>query len=218
MADPAGFPEVKMDFPIETNGPFQPTWSSIAANVRGNGTPAWLRQAKFGIWLHYGPQANLQNGDWTAQHMYQQGSESYKFDLSKFGHPTTNGYKDVIKRWSPTNYNPAGLAQLFYNAGARFVLVHKPKRTTNDITLLLRTASRNECSEREELFNRVYEELRRMAAHHMAGEAAGHTLQPTALVHEAWLQLVGSSDRTWENRAHFFGAATEAMRRILIDI
>ena len=50
----------------------------------------------------------------------------------------------------------------------------------------------------------------------MAGEAAGHTLQPTALVHEAWLQLVGNGDQTWENRRHFFGAAAEAMRRILI--
>ncbi|HEU5072247.1 MAG TPA: alpha-L-fucosidase [Verrucomicrobiae bacterium] len=123
MGDPANFPEVKMDFPIETNGPFQPTWTSISANVPGNGTPAWLRQAKFGIWFHYGPQANLQSGDWTAQHMYQQGSDAYNFHLNDFGHPTTNGYKDVIKAWSPTNYSPASLAQLFYNAGARFVLV-----------------------------------------------------------------------------------------------
>lgn len=123
MGNPANFPETKMDFAIETNGPFLPTWTSIAANVPGNGTPAWLRQAKFGIWFHYGPQANLQRGDWTAQHMYQQGSDSYNFHLNNFGHPTTNGYKEVINAWSPTNYSPAGLAQLFYNAGARFVLV-----------------------------------------------------------------------------------------------
>jgi alpha-L-fucosidase len=123
MGDPANFPEVKMGFAIETNGPFAPTWTSISANVPGNGTPAWLRQAKFGIWFHYGPQANLQNGDWTAQHMYQQGSDSYNFHLNNFGHPTTNGYKDVIKAWNPVNYSPAGMAQLFYNAGARFVLV-----------------------------------------------------------------------------------------------
>lgn len=62
----------------------------------------------------------------------------------------------------------------------------------------------------------VYQELRRLAAHKMAREPAGHTLQPTALVHEAWLALVDSPHRTWQNRAHFFGAATEAMRRILI--
>ena len=112
-----------MDFAIETNGPFSPTWTSIAANVPGNGTPAWLRQAKFGIWFHYGPQANLQSGDWSAQHMYQQGAGAYSFHTNYFGHPTTNGYKDVIRAWAPTNYSPAGLAQLFYNAGARFVLV-----------------------------------------------------------------------------------------------
>jgi alpha-L-fucosidase len=123
MGDPAAFPEVKMDFAIETNGPFAPTWTSISANVHGNGTPAWLRQAKFGIWFHYGPQANLQSGDWSAQHMYQQGSSPYNNHLANFGHPATNGYKDVIRAWSPTNYSPAGMAQLFYNAGARFVLV-----------------------------------------------------------------------------------------------
>lgn len=57
-----------------------------------------------------------------------------------------------------------------------------------------------------------------MAAARMAGEQAGQTLQPTALVHEAWLQLVGKGDRNWENRAHFFGAAADAMRRILIGV
>src|SRR6478736_7618881 len=59
-------------------------------------------------------------------------------------------------------------------------------------------------------------ELRRLAAHKMAGERPGHTLQPTALVHEAWLKLVDSPAQSWQNRAHFFGAAAEAMRRILI--
>src|ERR1035438_6553910 len=63
----------------------------------------------------------------------------------------------------------------------------------------------------------VYEELRKLAAHKMANEAPGQTLQPTALVHEAWLRLAGSGQHTWQNRAHFFGAAAEAMRRILID-
>ncbi len=63
----------------------------------------------------------------------------------------------------------------------------------------------------------VYEELRRLAAARMAGEHAAHTLQPTALVHEAWVQLEGRGGREWENLAHFFGAASDAMRRILID-
>lgn len=87
----------------------------------------------------------------------------------------------------------------------------------NDITLLLQAASRQGSHARDELFKSVYEELRRMAAARMAREAAGQTLQPTALVHEAWLQLVREGERTWENRAHFFGAAADAMRRILID-
>lgn len=88
----------------------------------------------------------------------------------------------------------------------------------NDITLLLQATSRQEDNARDELFKLVYSELRRMAAVRMAREAAGQTLQPTALVHEAWLQFVGIGDRTWENRAHFFGAAADAMRRILIDV
>lgn len=68
----------------------------------------------------------------------------------------------------------------------------------------------------EKLLPLVYEELRRLAFMKMAREAAGHTLQPTALVHEAWMRLGGEA-KTWENRAHFFGAAAEAMRRILIE-
>ena len=86
MGSAANFAETNMNFAIETNGPFAPTWTSIAANVSGNGTPAWLRQAKFGIWFHYGPQANLQSGDWSAQHMYQPGATAYKFHTNNFGY------------------------------------------------------------------------------------------------------------------------------------
>jgi len=68
-----------------------------------------------------------------------------------------------------------------------------------------------------ELLPIVYEELRRLAAQKMAREAVGHTLQPTALVHEAWMRLGGDDAPTFQNRAHFFGAAAEAMRRILIE-
>jgi RNA polymerase sigma factor (TIGR02999 family) len=69
----------------------------------------------------------------------------------------------------------------------------------------------------EELFSLIYEELRKMAAAKMAQEAAGQTLQPTALVHEAWLRLAASDHQAWRGRSHFFAAAAEAMRRILID-
>lgn len=69
----------------------------------------------------------------------------------------------------------------------------------------------------EELLSLVYAELKRIAAQKMAGEAPGNTLQPTALVHEAWVKLAGDGEACFENRAHFFSAAAEAMRRILVD-
>ena len=69
----------------------------------------------------------------------------------------------------------------------------------------------------EELLPLVYQELRRLATHKLANEPPGQTLQPTALVHEAWLRLASTEQQPWQNRAHFFGAAAEAMRRILIE-
>ena len=69
----------------------------------------------------------------------------------------------------------------------------------------------------DELLPLVYEELRKLAAHKMAGEAPGQTLQPTALVHESWLRLTGAENKAWDSRGHFFAAAAEAMRRILIE-
>jgi RNA polymerase sigma factor (TIGR02999 family) len=68
-----------------------------------------------------------------------------------------------------------------------------------------------------ELLPLVYDELRHLAGLRMANEAPGHTLQPTALVHEAWLQLTDKGDRSWNDRTHFFRAAAQAMRRILVD-
>jgi RNA polymerase sigma factor (TIGR02999 family) len=68
-----------------------------------------------------------------------------------------------------------------------------------------------------ELLAEVYDELRRLAAHRLAGERAGHTLQPTALVHEAWLKISADDKREWNGREHFFAAAAEAMRRIMVD-
>ena len=86
----------------------------------------------------------------------------------------------------------------------------------SEVTRILTDIERGDAKASEELLPLVYSELRRMAAHQMASEPAGHTLQPTALVHEAWLKLVDSPSQSWQNRAHFFGAAAEAMRRILI--
>jgi RNA polymerase sigma factor (TIGR02999 family) len=87
----------------------------------------------------------------------------------------------------------------------------------SDVTQILEAVRQGDPRAAEELLPLVYGELRKLAAAKMANEAAGHTLQPTALVHEAWLRLAGNQNQEWEGRAHFFAAAAEAMRRILID-
>jgi len=87
----------------------------------------------------------------------------------------------------------------------------------SEITLALQAFGTDRGCASEQLLPLVYDELRRLAAIRMAQEAAGQTLQPTALVHEAWLRLVGNGEAGWHNRNHFFGAAAEAMRRILIE-
>ncbi len=87
----------------------------------------------------------------------------------------------------------------------------------SDVTRILEAAQGGDPKAAEELLPLVYDELRKLAASKMANEAAGNTLQPTALVHEAWLRLVGDENPKFGGRAHFFAAAAEAMRRILID-
>jgi RNA polymerase sigma factor (TIGR02999 family) len=88
--------------------------------------------------------------------------------------------------------------------------------TSNEVTQVLQAIQRGGRGS-EELLPLVYDELRRLATARMSQEASGQTLQATALVHEAWLRMIGDGDRTWQNRAHFFGAAAEAMRRILVE-
>lgn len=86
-----------------------------------------------------------------------------------------------------------------------------------DVTLILDAIAQGDNQASEELLPLVYSELRNLAAARMLRESAGHTLQPTALVHEAWLRMVGNGGQSWKNRAYFFAAAAEAMRRILIE-
>lgn len=87
----------------------------------------------------------------------------------------------------------------------------------SDATLILNAVNRGESQAWEQLLPLVYDELRKIAAARMAREAPGQTLQPTALVHEAWLRMIKDEDQTWQNRGFFFHAAAEAMRRILIE-
>ena len=92
-----------------------------------------------------------------------------------------------------------------------------PDRQPNDVTMLLDRAARGDRAATDELFPVVYEELRSLAARYLDREGTAQTLQPTDLVHEAYLRLVGPREAGWENRAHFFGAAARAVRRILTD-
>jgi RNA polymerase sigma factor (TIGR02999 family) len=85
------------------------------------------------------------------------------------------------------------------------------------LTVILNRVEQGDLRAANELLPLVYAELRKLAAAKMANELPGQTLQPTALVHEAWLRLVGNQDQKWNGRGHFFGAAAEAMRRILIE-
>ena len=114
------FPEEKLDIPI-TPGPFQPTWESIEENYPGN--PQWLRDAKVGIWVHFGPQASGESGDWYARRLYEEGGEAYKNHLQRFGHPSEVGYKDVLNAWNPSKLDPGKLTRLYKKAGARFLLI-----------------------------------------------------------------------------------------------
>ena len=88
--------------------------------------------------------------------------------------------------------------------------------TAKDLTIVLQSIRDGEQGAHEELLNLVYNELKAMAGARMRQERVGHTLQPTALVNEAYLRLAGDAE-SWQNRAHFFGAASQAMRRILVD-
>jgi RNA polymerase sigma factor (TIGR02999 family) len=85
------------------------------------------------------------------------------------------------------------------------------------LTLILNAAQKGDPEASAELLPLVYEELRRLAAWHLANERPGQTLQATALVHEAYLRLIGNEDARWQGRRHFFGAAAQAMRRILVE-
>ena len=91
------------------------------------------------------------------------------------------------------------------------------REAVTELTVILRRLEQGDPHAANELLPLVYEELRKLAAQKMARESPGQTLQATALVHEAWLRLGGDDQPAWDNRGHFFAAAAEAMRRILID-
>jgi len=98
--------------------PFVPTWDSLAAYK----VPQWFRDAKFGIWAHWGPQCQPEAGDWYARGMYVEGSQQYKLHLEKYGHPSVFGFKDVIHQWKAERWDPMELVALYKSAGARYFM------------------------------------------------------------------------------------------------
>jgi len=97
-------------------GPFQPTLESLA-NYE---CPEWFRDAKFGIWSHWGPQAVPMNGDWYARGMYEPGNRHYAYHTNHYGHPSEFGYKDIIPLWQAEKWDPDRLMQLYKRAGAKY--------------------------------------------------------------------------------------------------
>jgi alpha-L-fucosidase len=98
------------------DGPFQPTFESLS-NWK---VPDWYRDAKFGIWAHWGPQCQPEQGDWYAQNMYLPAQAVYKWHLEHYGHPSKFGFKDVINTWKAEAWEPAELIALYKKAGAKF--------------------------------------------------------------------------------------------------
>lgn len=121
LGDWKSFPELKLTDLPAAPGPFEPTWESIEKNYPGE--PSWLREAKFGIWVHFGPQSAGESGDWYARNLYKSTKSAYKNHLKKYGHPSEVGYKEVLHDWNPTRLDPAALTKLYEEAGARFLLI-----------------------------------------------------------------------------------------------
>lgn len=97
-------------------GRFEPSMESLKSYE----CPEWFRDAKFGIWAHWGPQAVPMDGDWYARQMYQQGHAQYQDHLEHYGHPATNGYKDIIPLWKAEKWDPDRLMALYKKAGAKY--------------------------------------------------------------------------------------------------
>lgn len=100
-----------------SSGPFEPTLESFAQNYR---YPDWFRNAKLGLWSHWGPQAVPMMGDWYARHMYVQGHKQYQHHLETYGHPSEHGFKDIIPLWKAEHFDADTLMSLYKKAGARY--------------------------------------------------------------------------------------------------
>ena len=118
LALAAGAQTNAVPLPSIAPGPFQPGWNSLT-NYQ---TPAWFRDAKFGIWAHWGPQCEPEHGGQYAHYMYVQGSSDYASHLAEYGHPSTNGFKDVIRVWKAEHFAPDTLLKFYKDNGAKYFM------------------------------------------------------------------------------------------------
>jgi alpha-L-fucosidase len=118
MLEAAGAQTSSLNLPPIARGPFKADWNSLA-NYQ---TPEWFRDAKFGIWAHWGPQCEPEHGDWYARSMYLEGSDDYRSHLVEYGHPSTNGFKDVIHQWKAAKFDPDKLLAFYKANGARYFM------------------------------------------------------------------------------------------------
>ncbi|MEI8293213.1 MAG: alpha-L-fucosidase [bacterium] len=100
-------------------GPFQSNWESLASQYK---CPEWFRDAKFGIWAHWGPQCEPEHSDWYARLMYVEGSDRYNFHVKTYGHPSKVGFKDIIHQWKAANFDPDKLLAFYKENGARYFM------------------------------------------------------------------------------------------------
>ena len=98
-------------------GKYQPTWESLSQYEQA---PDWFRDAKFGIWAHWGPQCQPEQGDWYARGMYDEGSHQYRWHVENYGHPSEFGFKDVINIWKAEKWDPEKLMALYKKVGAKY--------------------------------------------------------------------------------------------------
>jgi alpha-L-fucosidase len=108
-----------LKLPPIADGPFKPDWNSL---TNYHEAPEWYRDAKFGIWAHWGPQCEPEHGDWYARNMYKEGDWQYKLHVAEYGHPSTHGFKDVIRVWKAERFDPDTLVKFYKDNGAKIFM------------------------------------------------------------------------------------------------
>ena len=116
LAQDGGMVIVNTDREPVQSGQFEPTWQSLSQYK----VPEWFRNAKFGIWAHWGPQCQAEFGDWYARAMYEENGWQYKHHVKTYGHPSKFGFKDIIHEWKAENWDPEKLVKLYKETGAQY--------------------------------------------------------------------------------------------------